>query len=68
MNARTEREALEDAFDRADGEQEIAFRNHQRAKAKNVGVLMRASLEHAKRAHRELVRLAAKLSTKGMRR
>ena len=52
MSARTEREALEDAFDRADGEQEIAFRNYRRAKAKNVGSLMHASLEHAKRAHR----------------
>ena len=62
MSAPTEREALEDAFDRADGEQEIAFRNYRRAKAKNVGTLMHASLEHAKRAHRKLVRLAAKLS------
>jgi hypothetical protein len=66
MSARTEREALEAPFDRAEGEQEIAFRNHQRTKAKDVGVLMRASLEHARRAHRELVRLVAKLSTRRM--
>lgn len=57
-----DREALEDAFDRAEGEQEIAFRNHQRASAHNHAGLMRASLEHAKLAHCELVRLADKLS------
>jgi hypothetical protein len=58
-----EREALEDAFDRAEGAQEVAFRNYQRAKARDYAGLMRAALENGARTARELARIAAQLST-----
>jgi hypothetical protein len=56
------REDLEDAFERAEGQQEVAFRNFQRAKARNSGPLMMVGLEHGRLAHNELARLASKLS------
>jgi hypothetical protein len=62
---RGDREALEDAFDRAEGAQEIAFRNYRRALARNYAGLMRAALEHGARTQRELARIAAQLSTVG---
>jgi hypothetical protein len=63
----TERERLEDAFVTTCGLQENAFRNYQRAKARNLEPVMRATLNRGKRAHAELVRLASELSTTARR-
>lgn len=58
----THKEALLDAFDRADGAQEIAFRNYQRAERKNVGALMLAAIKQGRQAHGDIAQLAKKLS------
>jgi hypothetical protein len=49
-----DREQLENAFDRAEGAQEIAFRNYRRAKAKNIGALIETALRQGKLAGAEL--------------
>jgi hypothetical protein len=58
-----DREALEDAFDRAEGAQEVAFRNHQRFARLGNALGQRVSTAQGRAAHVELARLASKLST-----
>jgi hypothetical protein len=60
-----ERERLEDAFTRAEGYQEVAFRNWHRASRRNAGPLIAFSLTQGKRAYAALVEAAANLSQKG---
>lgn len=57
-----DRKELEDAFTRAEEELEIALRNHKWAVEHKLADLMRVSLENARKAQRELARLAEKLS------
>lgn len=58
----TDREQLQDAFDRAEGAQEIAFRNWQRATRHNTSPLIQAALVKGAKADAEIERLAPKLS------
>lgn len=62
-----DREALEDKFNEADSQQEIAFDHYQRAVKRNSGPIMAAALRRGGVLHRELVRLAAKLSKRETR-
>lgn len=59
----TNRSDLEDAFTRAEGAQEIAFRAHQRAVKQARHVLIAAWVVQGQRAHREVALAALKLST-----
>lgn len=63
MSMTANREALEDAFTRAEGAQEIAFRAHERAKKHDRQALIAAWMVQGQRAHREVALAALKLST-----
>jgi hypothetical protein len=63
----SEREQHEDAFIRAEGALEVAFRMWLRASARNTGPIMCAAIKRGANAYREL-RLAAAQLTHGVKR
>lgn len=58
----TMRERLEDAFIRADGALEVAFRVWSRARARNSGPLMLAAAKRGRDAYRDMRRSVAQLN------
>jgi hypothetical protein len=59
-----EREALEDAFERADGELEVSFRTYLKAKRQERTILKNLTIQRGREAYGKLVKLASKLSRK----
>jgi hypothetical protein len=59
-----EREALEDAFIRADGQLEVSFRNYLKAKRQERTIYKNLMLQRGREAYEKLVKLAPKLSRK----
>ena len=59
-----EREALEDAFERADGELEVSFRAYLKAKRQERTIYKNLTIQRGREAYEKLVKLASKLSRK----
>jgi hypothetical protein len=59
-----DREALEDAFDRAEGQLEVSFRRYLKAKRQERTILKKnLTILRGKEAYDKLVSLASKLSS-----
>ena len=59
-----EREALEDAFERADGELEVSFRGYLKAKRQERTIYKNLTILRGMEAYDKLVSLASELSGK----
>lgn len=62
MSQMVDREVLENRFEIAEGELEIAFRNYERARKRNRGLAMQLNLIRGQAAHEMLSVLAWRLS------
>jgi hypothetical protein len=60
----SEREALEDAYDRAEGALEVSFRSYLKAKKQERTIYKNLTILRGKEAYEKLVKLAHKLSRK----
>ena len=58
-----DREALEDAFDRAEGQLEVSFRSYLKAKRQERTILKNLTILRGKESLEKLVSLASKLSS-----